>query len=233
MLYAFYGTDVVGVRKEAHEFLEKYEEKGITIERITAENYVPGSIEDAAGSSSLFWEEQVVVIDTPSGDKEMFEKVFSILPELKESRNIFVIIEEKLLAPEKKKLQKYAEKSEEQTAAKEERFNVFALTDALLRRDKKSLWILLTEAWRNGLSNEEIIGTLYWQVKILRLAEKTSSAEEAGQKPFVYQKAKRALSKFKEGELTQISRDLLAIYHDGHLGKREADVALEKWVLSL
>jgi hypothetical protein len=68
---------------------------------------------------------------------------------------------------------------------------------------------------------------------MLRLAERTKSAEEAGQKPFVYSKAKRALSAFKEGELDSISRDLLSIYHDGHLGKRDIDLALERWVLTL
>jgi len=102
-----------------------------------------------------------------------------------------------------------------------------------MQQDELLAWILLAKAWRNNLSNEEIIGTLYWQVKMLRLVERTKNAEEAGQKPFVYSKAKRSLRQFTEGELDSLSRDLLSIYHEGHLGRRDMDSALERWVLSL
>ena len=61
----------------------------------------------------------------------------------------------------------------------------------------------------------------------------TKSAEEAGQKPFVYQKAKRALSKFKSGELEKLSRELLVLYHEGHMGKGDINLTLEKWVLNV
>lgn len=233
MLFAFYGTDVIGVRTAAHDLLSERMHEGDSVIEMTPQNFDPGAIENCAGSTSLFWGEQMIVIDTPSGSKEMFEFIFDRLDLLAESPNTFVIIEEELRAPEKKKLEKYAKKCIEMVAQKEERFNVFALTDALLRRDKKSLWTLLIEARQNDLSNEEIIGTLYWQIKILRLAERTKTAEEAGQKPFVYTKAKRALAKFKEGELDRLSRDLLTMYHEGHLGRLDLDSALERWVLAL
>jgi DNA polymerase III delta subunit len=233
MLYAFYGSDVVRVRQKAHEFLDTYEEKGVTVERISPENYVAGSIEDAAGSASLFVGVQVYVIDTPSGDTEMFERVFGVLDMLKESDNTFVLIEEGLLAAQKKVLQKYAETCVELTKVKDARFNAFSLADAFAARDKKSLWMLLLEARRNGLSAEEIIGTLYWQVKALRLATITKHASEAGMKDFPYNKAKRALTKFGKGDIERLSRELLSIYHDGHAGTRDIDIALETWTLKL
>ena len=37
----------------------------------------------------------------------------------------------------------------------------------------------------------------------------------------------------KEGELDSISKDLLVVYHEGHTGKRDIDLGLEKWVLSV
>lgn len=233
MLSVFFGNDVIQVRKRAFDFVHTLTEDGSGITHITPDHYEEGMILDMAESASLFGGVQVCIIDTPSEDQAMYASVVERLKMMKTSPHHFILIESALTAPEKKKFEVHATTFEEATAEKKERFNTFLLTDALLRRDKKSLWILLNEAWREGISNEEIIGVLLWQVKILRLAEKTKSAEAAGQKPFVYQKAKRALSNFKKGELDSISRDLLTVYHDGHLGKVDTGLALERWVLSL
>ncbi|NCN52736.1 hypothetical protein GW943_02925 [Candidatus Parcubacteria bacterium] len=233
MLYSFFGTDVVGVREKAHAFMHGREEQGVSSVRITPENWSTSGVEDAAGSLSLFGGEQLYIVDTPSGDKEMLEYIFENLDMLAESPNTFVLIEEGLLAAPKKKLQKYSAEAVEVTAGKVERFNVFALTDALSRRDKKSLWILLQQAKQNGLSEEEIIGTLFWQLKTMRLVAHSRSAEEAELKPFVYSKTKSANAKFKEEEVDLVTRELVRVYHDGHLGKRDIAISLEKWVLAL
>ena len=233
MLYVFFGTDTIAVRKKAHDFTAGHEANGVRLETITPENYTEGMLTDSAGAASLFGGEQIVVIDTPSGKKEVFDDVLAHVSLLGESPNTFVIIEEKLLAAPKKKFQKAAAECIECIAPKSESFNTFAIAAAYLRRDKKSLWILLTKAWRAGASNEEIIGILFWQLKMLRLAAQTSSPEEAGQKPFSYNKAKGALGKFKEGELEKHAEQLLALYHDGHMGKVDISVGLEKWCLSL
>ena len=52
-------------------------------------------------------------------------------------------------------------------------------------------------------------------------------------KDFPYQKAKRALVNFKEGDIEHLTRTLIAVYHDGHGGKRNLNDALEAWVLSV
>ena len=233
MLYVFYGGDTVGVREKAHDFVSGLEEGGVKVERIDSDNYASGILSDIAGAVSLFGDETLYIIDTPSTSKEMYEDVLEHLVLFQESPNTFVVIEETLLAPVKKKFEKYAESIEEIKGEKTERFNVFGMSDALLRRDKKSLWLLLQEAKTAGLSPEEIIGTLWWQMKSLRLAKVTNSPEEAGLKPFVYEKAKRALGRFKEGELEKISRDLFTVYHDGHLGKKDIELALERWTLMI
>lgn len=233
MLHAFFGTDVVEVRERAHTFLNTYEEEGYDIVHVTPDSYMEGMLAELAGSAPLFTEAQAILLDTPSEKREFFDEVMDDLAVLSESNNIFVLIEGGLAALQKKQLQKYAQTFEDITAPKGERFNIFSLADALLRRDKKSLWVLLIQARSGGFSNEEVLGALLWQVKVLRLAEKARSAEEAGQKPFVYSKAKRALTKFTGGEPGILSRQLLTIYHEGHLGKRDIEVALERWVLEL
>ena len=233
MLYVYFGSDTTGVRQKAFHFVHTLTRGDALATNITEENYQIGIIENLAEGVSLFNAEQVTVLDTPSENEDFFEGVLSRLELMQESLNHFVVIEGTLNAGNKKRMHAHATKMEEVEGEKKEKFNTFLLTDALLRRDKKSLWLLLMDAWKAGITNEAIIGVLFWQVKVLRLAEKTKSAEEAEQNSFVYQKAKRALSNFKKGELDDMSRALLTMYHDGHLGKHDASIALEKWVLGV
>lgn len=233
MLYLFYGTDTIGVRQKAYSFVDAKSEKGFRTETIDADAYAPGILSDAAGGASLFGEQTLYVIDTPSADVAFYEDVTEHLDMLKDSENIFVVIEEALLAQEKKKFQKYAESIEEVKGEKVERFNTFALADALSRKDKKMLWLLLHDALSSKIAVEEIVGVLWWQLKSLRLAALTKSASEAGMKDFPYNKAKRSLSAFAPGEVEKLSRSLLAMYHDGHQGKVALDLALEAWTLRL
>lgn len=233
MLTVFCGSDTVKVRQTAFAFVGEKEAKGVMVTFIDADNYNSGLLADAAGAASLFGGEELYVLDTPSSNKDFDEEVKDSLEALKESSNIFVVIEEGLLVAPKKQYQKYADSLEEFKGESKDRFNVFAMADALSRKDKKTLWLLLQQAKAAGLSEEEIIGTLWWQLKTLRLAAATSSASEAGMKDFPYNKAKRSLVNFKAGELEKISHDLLSVYHDGHAGIRDIDLALEQWTLTL
>ncbi len=233
MLHVYFGNDTTRVRQKAFDFLRTLSDGEVQVTSITAETYEEGMIPDVAEGVSLFGKGQIFLVDTVSEDQSAFANLLEHLESMQSSSYHFVMIEGTLNAVDKKKIAKHAASCEEIIAEKKERFDAFLLTDALLQRDKKSLWLLLIEAWREGLSNEKIIGLLTWQVKVLRLVEKTKSAEEAGQKSFVYSKAKRALSKFKKGDVDRMSRELLTIYHDGHAGKVNTSIALEQWVLKL
>jgi DNA polymerase III delta subunit len=233
MLHVYFGNDTISVRKKAFAFITACEEDGFGVERIEAESYQSGQCANIAGSLSLFGGKTVYLLDTPSNNNLFLEELESVLPLLKESSDQFVVLEGTLLAPAKKMYGKYADKLEETTGEKVERFNAFSLADSLALKDKKMLWIGLQDAKREGLSSEEIIGTLWWQLKTLRLANVTASAVQAGMKDFPYNKAKRSLRNFKEGELEKFSQTLLAVYHDGHAGKRDIDLALEKWTLTI
>lgn len=233
MLEIFYGTDVVAVRNRAHKRVAEGEAAGARTELIDTDTFVTGIFADAVGSTSLFGEETVYVVDTPSSDAVLLEEFEAQLSALGESQNLFVVIEGVLLAPTKKKYQKHAAVLEEFKAAAAQRFNTFAMADALLQKDKKSLWVLWQQAKQAGLSAEEVIGVLWWQLKTLRLASQTPNAASAGLKDFPYNKAKRALSKFAADEPVRLSHDLITLYHDGHAGRRDIDIALERWLLTL
>ncbi len=233
MLFVHFGKEIGPVREKSFAFLHTITEPDTLVTRVTADTYQEGVVADLAESVSLFEAPQVIVLDTLSEHETAFAEVLDTLPALQKSTNTFVLIEGALSAPHKKRIEACAEKIHEVNGKIPEKFNIFSLCDALLERNKKSLWLLFMEAQRNGSTNEEILGTLFWQMKILRLAERTKTAEEAGQKTYPYDKAKRALARFKKGEVDALARSLLVIYHEGHTGKRDTALALEEWVLTV
>ncbi|MCA9363637.1 hypothetical protein KC727_00215 [Candidatus Kaiserbacteria bacterium] len=234
MLIAFYGTDTSRVRQEAQAYSAAHTTEETVAEQFSPDTYVVGSVSGAVGATSLFGNSRLIVIDTPSEDPDMFAEVWQALSMCAASPHTVVLIESGLDAPERKALEKHADECTAYALpAKKEASNIFSLADALTARNKRALWTGVVSALRNGSSGEEIIGTLLWQLKVLRLARQTEGPDEAGQKPFVYNKAKRTLQNFKEGELEKFSRELLSIYHDGHRGKRDIEVALERWMLSI
>ena len=233
MLKVFFGNDTIRVRQQALKAIESAVESGATLSVIDDGSYQSGIFADAAGGVSLFGGSQVYLIDTPSNNEEMNEDTLAHLETFQTSSHLFVVIEGVLLAADKKPFAKYAELIEEFKATGKERFNPFLLADALAARDKKNLWLLLNEATLSGIMLEELVGTLWWQLKSLRLAAMTKSAAEAGMKDYPYNKAKRALGKFKEGEIEALSHSLLRLQHDSRLGKRDLDLALEAWVLKM
>jgi DNA polymerase III delta subunit len=232
MFKLYFGTDRQGVRDAAANFCDTNLPPDGTLTTIDSQSFVPGQIADALGASSLFGGAEWFLIDTPTADVDFAEEVKSSLKEMNESENTFIIMEGALLAPAKKSYAKHADNSEEFTATKDERFNTFAMADALANKDRRQLWVLLQEAKTSGSAAEELIGILWWQLKALRLADVTTNASDAGMKDFPYNKAKRSLSKFLPGEVTKVSHSLLELYHAGHGGVRDIDLALEEWVLS-
>ncbi len=233
MLEVFCGSDVVKVRESAFQRIDEVVKKGFSLNLIDSDSFQEGVLKDAVGATSLFGKPELYVLDTPGQSKDFQSEVENLIPAMAESYNQFILIEGKLLASQKKKLAKVDTNIEEFNAASTSNFNPFSLAEALARRDKKTLWILLNESNRAGMKIEETIGILWWQMKSLLLASRTQSAGEAGMKDFPYRKAKQALSRFKEGEVEKLSESLLLLYHQGHAGEVETDLALERWVLAI
>lgn len=230
MLEIVYGNDVNVVRETAWSKLHGAEVK---TQVIAADTYEPGIVHDVAGAISLFGEVAPLFIDTTGGSAEFFMEVRDAAPALQTSQRTSVLIFEKLLAADKKYFANYAASIEEKKAPSERRRDVFSIADALLAKDKKRLWILYQELSREGISPEEIIGILWWQLKTLHLAAKTTSATQAGMKDFSYKKTKSALPKFQPGEIETLSLSLLTLYHQGHSGYVDLTEALERWILEL
>jgi DNA polymerase III delta subunit len=235
MLIVFYGANEIKVREALSTQLDSLKEANpaIVTVRVEADGYLKGQLANMIGATSLFGESYVYVLDTPTLKDDFWAEVESLASDLASSRQTFILVEDSLLAGPKKILTNHATSITEYKNEAGEVFNPFQLADALLRKDKRALWLLLQEAIKNDLPAEEIIGVLWWQIKTLRLAILTKSATEAGIKDFPYNKAKKAISNFKPGEVEGLALSLLNLYHDGHAGERDIDLALEGWVLRL
>lgn len=230
MLHVFVGNDVVTLRKDVDVFLSK-EDSGVV--RVTVENYAAGILRDYVHAQSLFGgQSDVVVLDFLSEDEVAFEEMFALLKELATSTRTYVVLDKKPKTAHDKALQKYATSYKEVAPKEKETFNTFALADAFARKDKKSLWILLVRARMAGVAPEEVAGVLFWQLKTLRLAAQTRSAEEAGLSEYPYKKAKAAVREFKKGELEELTEKLLTLYHDGHADS-DMELGLERFALAL
>jgi DNA polymerase III delta subunit len=154
---------------------------------------------------------------------------------MKESNNIFIISEGKVNAELKKVFEKFGDKVvlsdgvEKKNFSKE--FNIFSLADAIGARDRFKAWSIYREAVGNGLESESILGTIFWQIKVMILASGTKSAAEAGLNPFVYSKAKKGAGNYKEGELNNLLEQVIVLYHDGHRGLVDLELGIEKMML--
>ncbi len=233
MLHVFCGNDTVTVRQSALAALAAYEADGVVPTRIDSETYETGALAHELGGISLFGGVSVCVLDTPSEHEEFLVVVTEALPELAAATTIFILIETAPLAAYRKALEKHAESFTEYKAEAKEKGDPFALGNAFMARDKKTLWIVLTKELAANVPPEALAGSLWFQLKSLRLAALTKTAEEAGMKDFPYKKAKAALQKYSLPEVERLSASLLAVYHEGHSEKGEMAVGLEKWVLGV
>lgn len=232
MLYVFVGNDAVGVRARAHAYVVKNDIT--TLERITVEKYAPEMFREHLEANALFGDLAPLLIDFPSEDAMVLTDIEESIPDMAATSRMVILVDTKPKAAFEKALKKHAVLYEEVLSKEgaEQRFNTFTLADALARKDKKSLWVLLMRARASDIASEEIIGTLFWQIKTLRTVMSASSAEEVGMKDFVYKKAKAAVKSFTKEELESLSERLLSVYHDGHFDK-DIEVGLERWVLAV
>jgi DNA polymerase III delta subunit len=205
--------------------------------KISSENFSESKLDELIGSQSLFSKKYIVQMSRISESKEGIECLIDKLEEVKKSDNVFVWVDPGVTKEILKKVEKFAEKVQEFSAAdnknkKSDSFNVFSLTDALGERDVKKLWPLYLFAVKD-IPVEEIHGVLWWQVKTMVMASQTNSAEEAGLKPFVYSKAKKYSKNFSKEELENLPNKMIEVYHESRRGGADLETRLEKLILEI
>ena len=237
MLYVFHGNNRKKVADQVRKLTQQLVLKKPDAQVFTLEgkDFQVREIDELIEAQGLFTRRHIVIVKEPMQEAQTRELFAERLKKISETGNIFIVLEDKLIAAHKKKLEKYAEKIEEHTEKEgsKEVFNVFTLTDELGQKNKRALWLKYTEALKNGIEIESIHGTLHWAVRGMLFALQSPSPEASGQKPFVYQKQKRFAGNYGAECLRELSRELIDIYHNARRGRYDMQTALERWILSL
>lgn len=241
MIHLFYGENTIQAREELHAFLDTLFAKhpDAPLFEMNAESWSEEKFNELLASRGLFEGGSVVVLDSLLEHMDAEGIILERLKEMKDSTNIFIIIERRLTKIIAERITKKAETTREfqesagGKVAKKIEFDRFAITDALGRRSKKDTWVILQRAFDAGGVPEEIHGILFWQVKSMILASSSKTAGEAGLNPFVFRKALSFSKNFTEDELKNLSSRLVSIYHDARRGGDELSIALEKFALSI
>lgn len=238
MLYFFYGTDTDKAREKANALIKGLQKKKPDAEvfRLAAEGVREAELDELIHGQGLFNKSHIVYGLRLFENDELKELFLKRLEDIGQSPNIFVLVEGKVdkktllaIADVAEKVQLFEKKEEKKKAG----FNIFSLTDAFGRRDKKHLWVLFQRAVASGAVPEEIHGILFWQLKSMFLASGAKTAGEAGVAPFVFTKSKNFLKNYSVEELRKLSAKLVSLYHDSHRGLHDFEIALERFVLAL
>ena len=238
MLYFFYGSDKDTAREKMNALTEALRKKKPDAElfRIDPENWNEAKLQELTAGQGLFNNSYIVQVVSLFENKEAKEIFVDRLEEIAESPNVFIVLEGEVDKKTLLAITEVAEKVqlfERKEGKKKPDFNIFSLTDAFGRRDKKNLWVLFQKAVASGAVPEEIHGILFWQLKSMLVASRATSAGSAGLAPFVFSKAKSFLKNYTEEELKKLSSKFVTLYHDAHRGIHDFEVALERLILQL
>ncbi len=204
MLYVFHGTDVAAAGTKARALIESLRAKrpDAAFDKLDTDSWDASAIEGHLGGQGLFSSKYIVFLDRVTENADAKDQLPGLAAALHESENIFIVLEGKLYADLKRAFEKSADKiveSEKKEGSAKPEFNIFALADAVAKRDAARSWMLYRQAIENGSEPEAIIGMLFW-------------------------KAKSITDK-------RLARELVVLYHEGHRGRRDLELATERLML--
>lgn len=238
MIYLLYGNDRAKVREKLSSLLKTLFAKkpDASLIRVSVDEFAKTPLQEYVGVQGLFETKAIIVFDTLLSAPEHKTAIMEYLPELRESSNVFILLEDELDKKTLLLLTEHAEKVQEFSAPKKaatSAFNIFALPDAVGERNKKKAWVTYEIGKMHNVSSEEMHGMLFWGVKNMILSQEAKSAKDAGLSPFVYQKASRFSKNYSPDELHGLSKGLMELYHKARRGEGTFDIMLEKFILSL
>ena len=236
MLFLVAGSDYEKRKKVGDELITTLQTKRPDASFLEFDdlNFNASRFLETIDGSGLFESKSIVICRSILDIKEMREVVYSALDRLSESNNAYIFTDNKLLAPQIKKFEKAGAtvKIFDSKTKGIEKFNTFSLTDLLLAKNKKQLWVAYHEAKEAGVSDEEIHGVLLWQLRSISLSF-THSPAQSNMKPFVFNKAKGAQKKWKQKEVNKHIFNLVANYHEARRGNSLLPLSIESFILTL
>lgn len=228
MLYVFIGNDTTQAKHTAR--IRATENEVVFIgEGGISYNDAPQYI----NVSGMFGAPPVLILDRPFDTAEGKHFISEHGSALHKNTLMALLITPRLSASDKKLLPRGVKTEMFDVAGSPEpvRPNVFAFTDTFLSGDRKKAWIGYRKLLASGISPEEIHGAMMWAVRSVLLAGKTTSANEAGLKPFVFSKSKRVYDTRGATCMEDVSRKLVSVYHAARSGQGSLELGIEDAIL--
>lgn len=237
MLYIIVGEYEKRI-KEIEKILDTNREEGDKVLRLEGSEFDALPVEDSIAQESMFGDKAIYILSGITDTATRLEKFTDNLAGFVSSENIFILHEDKIAKPVQTACKKAGgeiieikkEEKGKRRAYEDEPFNLFLLTDALGKRDKKNLWILYRQAADQGAPIEEIHGLFNWQVKNMIMVQVEKG--NPGMHPFLYQKTAQFARNYTLEELRALSLELVRIFHERETGI-SMEIKLEEFILAL
>lgn len=211
MIHLYLGTDREKSRAKMNAAIEKAAKKAEVI-RIT-DAHTADDIKSALQGGGMFGGKRVLVFENVCTNPDLSDIFVDALEYLKESDEQVFVFESKPLADLRKKLEKYADSVEKFDAPVKERdSSIFAMANALRKRDKKALWVAYMQEVAKDSAPEAVHGVLFWAAKDMFLKSGSDVRTKA-----------RAAS---------LVATLAELPHEARRRGEDMEYALERFVLS-
>lgn len=237
MIYLIQGSDSIKTRHKYDALIDSLLARKLDslAWKIDSENFDEEKFRELIVSQDLFAHKYIVGCDHLIGDKKSQEFILVNLKEIKDSANIFIILEEALDPKILTQVKKYTEKdlSYDKKIGEEKKFNIFAITDALGERNRKKLWVLYQEALRVGLEDEELFWKFQWMVKHMLFFKKTKEPGKSELKGFAKLKIEKYARNYQIEELENLSTQLVDLFHAVRRSEGEMEIGLEKVIFGI
>ncbi len=234
MIYAVVGNGNLKAGERYRLLKEQFSRKYPEAQHLafTDESLDVKDVFDAASQKSFFGGAYLVSCFRLSENKEIKEIFSDLIIAMGKSENHFLLFEHSLdkkllsLIETHGKLYSFAPPS----ATLE--YNIFSLPQKIGERDRKGAWVELQRARMAGISNDDLLRPLIWQIKTMLLASQTTLVE-SGLKPNVYNRAHAYERNYSRDELNELSFSLALLSSRVVSGEAEMDIALESIILSV
>lgn len=223
MIYLFSGNNFEKRKKAFETELKRFSSYETVV--LDDQSFDKALIESHLSSSSMFSSEILFIFEHVLENNDIKDYFFEKIKDFKESKHVFFFLESSIKKAELSKIEKYVEKSFifEEDAKKVKEFNIFSVTDAFGKRDKKETWVIMQKALRNNVAEVDIANILIWSLKNMLLVKDKKGTEDEIKKtklnPFVFKKSLSASKNFKESELKNLLSSLIFMYHDDRRGE--------------
>jgi DNA polymerase III gamma/tau subunit len=236
-MYDIYcGNNVTDRRKQIKKLKKSLKAKHKTAEvfEIDADEFTPKQLTELTGGRGLFEENYLVLLFHVISSEDGREIIEENTQALKDSDHLFVLITDDC-GDVSDNLQDNARTVKEFTKKKESKeHKPWDFADAFGNRDRRVGWIELHKALQSPNNTPESVqGLLWWQTRMIWLAKRTDSANEADVSEYPYKKAKGFAKNFSDEELWQKTNRLVSMYHESHRGKFDLKDGLEQFILEV